>query len=162
MTDDRFHRAVQETMRERTSSDVPFESTSRYETETGEDLRGQVESGPGDVTQAPPPSGLEVVATFHDAMPTGVTVAQDGRVFVCFPRWGDDVPFTVAEIVDGKAVAYPDQDRNVPTPPPTRRTACCRCRAWSSIPRTGCGLSTPAVSSSALRLLAVRSWSRST
>ncbi len=41
-------------------------------------------------------------------MPTGVTVSQTGRIFVNFPRWGDDVPFTVAEIVKGKAVAFPD------------------------------------------------------
>ena len=31
-------------------------------------------------------------------MPTGVTVAKGGRIFVNFPRWGDDVPFTVGEI----------------------------------------------------------------
>jgi hypothetical protein len=32
---------------------------------------------------------------------------------VNFPRWGDDVPFTVAEIHDGKeVVAYPDQAIN--------------------------------------------------
>ncbi|WP_433559720.1 L-dopachrome tautomerase-related protein [Pseudonocardia xinjiangensis] len=50
----------------------------------------------------------DVVAEIDDLMPTGVTVTDDGRVFVSFPRWGDDVPYTVAEIVDGKAVAYPD------------------------------------------------------
>jgi sugar lactone lactonase YvrE len=51
---------------------------------------------------------IETVATFHDAMPTGVTVAPNGRIFVNYPRWGNDVPFTVAELVDGKAVPYPD------------------------------------------------------
>ena len=55
---------------------------------------------------------IETVATFHDAMPTGVTVAPNGRIFVNYPRWGDDVPFTVAEIVDGKAVAYPTAEFN--------------------------------------------------
>ncbi len=55
---------------------------------------------------------IETVATFHDAMPTGVTVAPNGRIFVNYPRWGDDVPFTVAEIVDGKAVAYPNAQFN--------------------------------------------------
>lgn len=50
----------------------------------------------------------EVVAEFFDLMPTGVTVSDDGRVFLSFPRWGDEVPFTVAEVVDGAAVAYPD------------------------------------------------------
>jgi sugar lactone lactonase YvrE len=60
-----------------------------------------------------PMGALEPVAYFDTAMPTGVTVSQkQGRIFVNFPRWGDDVPFTVAEIRDGKAVAYPDEAIN--------------------------------------------------
>ena len=55
---------------------------------------------------------LETVATFDGPMPTGVTVSHAGRTFVNFPRWGDDVPFTVAELVKGKAVAYPDTELN--------------------------------------------------
>ncbi|WP_261404993.1 hypothetical protein [Chenggangzhangella methanolivorans] len=55
---------------------------------------------------------LEDVARFDGPMPTGVTVASSGRVFVNYPRWGDDVPFTVAEIKDGKATAYPNEDLN--------------------------------------------------
>ena len=55
---------------------------------------------------------LETVATFNDAMPTGVTVSRSNRIFVNFPRWGDDVPFTVAEIVSGRAVAYPSAEVN--------------------------------------------------
>jgi sugar lactone lactonase YvrE len=55
---------------------------------------------------------LEVVATFDGSMPTGVTVAQKGRVFVNFPRWGDPVEFTVAELKDGKPVAFPDASFN--------------------------------------------------
>lgn len=54
----------------------------------------------------------ETVATLGDNMPTGVTVSDQGRVFVSFPRWGDQVPFTVAEIVDGAPVPYPDADVN--------------------------------------------------
>jgi hypothetical protein len=54
----------------------------------------------------------EVVAQFEDLMPTGVTVTDDGRVFVSFPRWGDEVPYTVAEVVDGKAVPYPSPQIN--------------------------------------------------
>lgn len=50
---------------------------------------------------------LERVATFDGAMPTGVTVSEGGRIFVNFPRWGDDVKFTVAEVRNGKAVPYP-------------------------------------------------------
>jgi sugar lactone lactonase YvrE len=64
--------------------------------------------------QAAPATGrpVETVATFSDAMPTGVAVTPAGRIFVNYPRWGDDVPFTVAELVDGKAVPYPDASIN--------------------------------------------------
>ena len=54
----------------------------------------------------------EVVATFPDLMPTGVTASEDGRVFVNFPRWEEGVPFTVAEIVDGEPQPYPDAETN--------------------------------------------------
>ena len=54
----------------------------------------------------------EPVAEFRDNMPTGVTVSSTGRLFVNFPRWGDGVPFTVAEIVDGQPVPFPDAGWN--------------------------------------------------
>lgn len=59
-----------------------------------------------------PVGQLETVATFNGPMPTGVTVSHGNRIFVNFPRWGDDVPFTVAEIVNGNAVAYPNAQIN--------------------------------------------------
>ncbi|SDG57690.1 Sugar lactone lactonase YvrE [Pseudomonas sp. BS3767] len=59
---------------------------------------------------------LEQVHAFYDAMPTGVTVTETGRIFVNFPRWGDKVPFTVGEIRDGKVVAYPDLAVNKENP----------------------------------------------
>jgi sugar lactone lactonase YvrE len=59
-----------------------------------------------------PLGALEPVAYFNGAMPTGVTVSQQGRIFVNFPRWGDDVQFTVAELRKGEAVAYPDVEIN--------------------------------------------------
>jgi sugar lactone lactonase YvrE len=56
---------------------------------------------------------LETVAFFNDAMPTGLTVSHKGRIFVNFPKWGDDVKYTVAEILkDGNMVAYPDAALN--------------------------------------------------
>jgi len=55
---------------------------------------------------------LEVVATFSGPMPTGVTVANNGRIFVNFPRWGDNVEYTVAEVRDGKTLPYPNADIN--------------------------------------------------
>jgi sugar lactone lactonase YvrE len=57
---------------------------------------------------------LDVVATFDGPMPTGVTVANNGRIFVNFPKWGDRVEYTVAE-VDGKTgrtVPYPNAEIN--------------------------------------------------
>ncbi len=63
-----------------------------------------------DVSELPAPLSFgetEVVHEFHRQMPTGVAVSDEGRVFVCYPRWGDDVPFTVAELVDGEEVPYP-------------------------------------------------------
>ncbi|APR80709.1 Gluconolactonase [Minicystis rosea] len=40
---------------------------------------------------------------------TGVAVSPDGRVFVSYPRWSDDVPVSVAELgKDGSLRPYPD------------------------------------------------------
>ncbi|QXI31378.1 gluconolaconase [Pseudomonas vanderleydeniana] len=58
------------------------------------------------------PAAPEQVYAFDGAMPTGVTVTETGRIFVNFPRWGDNVEFTVAEIVNGKLVAYPNRPIN--------------------------------------------------
>jgi sugar lactone lactonase YvrE len=55
---------------------------------------------------------LEVVATFNGPMPTGVTVANNGRIFVNFPKWGDQVDYTVAEVKNGHTSAYPSADVN--------------------------------------------------
>jgi sugar lactone lactonase YvrE len=59
-----------------------------------------------------PVGKLEPVAHFDGAMPTGVTVSHQGRIFVNFPKWGDRVEFTVAEIRDGRLVAYPNEAAN--------------------------------------------------
>jgi sugar lactone lactonase YvrE len=63
---------------------------------------------------------LEVVATFNGPMPTGVAVSNDGRVFVNFPRWGDEKLdrdfYTVAEVKDGKTVPYPSAEINKADP----------------------------------------------
>ncbi len=59
-----------------------------------------------------PAGRFETVATFDGPMPTGVTVSRSGRIFVNFPKWGDKVDFTVAEVKAGKAVAYPDATVN--------------------------------------------------
>src|ERR1700712_454106 len=58
---------------------------------------------------------LEVVHTFHGAMPTGVSVSHQGRIFVNFPKWGDDVTATVVELIDGGEMAFPDAAWNSPS-----------------------------------------------
>jgi sugar lactone lactonase YvrE len=72
-------------------------------------------STPDLVTDAPC-GELELVHAFTDGpMPTGVSVSYIGRIFVNFPKWGDEVRCTVAEIRDGQVVAYPDQQWNEPS-----------------------------------------------
>jgi hypothetical protein len=56
----------------------------------------------------PQVGSVEPVALFYGPMPTGVAVSSTGRLFVNFPRWGDPVEYTVAEIVDGRQVPYPN------------------------------------------------------
>ncbi|MGD6804441.1 gluconolaconase [Rossellomorea vietnamensis] len=56
---------------------------------------------------------LELVHEFYGAMPTGVSVSETGRIFICFPKWGDDVKFTVAEIVEDTLQPYPSLEANV-------------------------------------------------
>ncbi len=44
---------------------------------------------------------------------TGVTVTETGRIFVSFPRWTEDAPISVAEVLkDGLIKAYPDDEWN--------------------------------------------------
>jgi sugar lactone lactonase YvrE len=50
----------------------------------------------------------EVVVSFAARMPTGVAVSKAGRIFVCFPRWGDKIAGTVVEYTPGKVEPYPD------------------------------------------------------
>jgi len=55
---------------------------------------------------------IETVALLRGPMPTGIAVSPDNRLFVNFPRWGDRVEFTVAEIKSGRAVPYPNLAMN--------------------------------------------------
>lgn len=57
---------------------------------------------------------VEQVATLPGAMPTGVTVALNGRIFLNYPQWGDHPRFAVGELKDGQVVAYPDEVLNTP------------------------------------------------
>jgi sugar lactone lactonase YvrE len=62
-----------------------------------------------------PVGALELVHSFDDGpMPTGVSVSHGGRIFVNFPKWGDDVPATVVELRSGHPVPFPSEELNTP------------------------------------------------
>jgi sugar lactone lactonase YvrE len=70
---------------------------------------------PGSSSSMPMASGsarLQTVARFEHQV-TGVTVARDGRIFVNFPRWTEDSPVSVAEVLkDGSIRPFPDERWN--------------------------------------------------
>lgn len=44
---------------------------------------------------------------------TGIAVSPQGRIFVNYPRWSEDVPVSVAELLkDGTVRSYPDNQKN--------------------------------------------------
>ncbi len=64
-------------------------------------------------TSAPPDetstTSLEIVAESTRRW-TGIAVDSGGRVFVNYPRWSDDVPFSVGELdEEGEAQPFPDR-----------------------------------------------------
>lgn len=67
---------------------------------------------------------LEEVASFPKQQVTGVTVANNGRLFVCFPHWSDDHTISVAEVVNGELKPYPDESWNGKTGPMSQRWIC--------------------------------------
>src|SRR5581483_1781281 len=57
-------------------------------------------------------ANLELVAEFEHQV-TGVSVAEDGRIFVNFPRWSEDTAVSVAELMPDDALRpYPDEEWN--------------------------------------------------
>jgi hypothetical protein len=75
------------------------------------------ERSPRGLTAPDTPGGTapvsdETLGELDEAMPTGVSVSRTGRVFVCYPKWGDEVVFTVGELRDGGVVAFPSQELN--------------------------------------------------
>ncbi|GAB4313298.1 MAG: L-dopachrome tautomerase-related protein [Candidatus Sumerlaeia bacterium] len=44
---------------------------------------------------------------------TGLAISRQERIFVCFPRWSDDIPFSVGELMPGGAIVrFPDEEWN--------------------------------------------------
>ncbi len=74
------------------------------------DCRGPFVALPASAQTAP--ATVEKVADFPHQV-TGVTVSEDGRIFVNFPRWTEDAPVSVAEVgKDGSIRPYPNGDWN--------------------------------------------------
>ncbi len=57
------------------------------------------------------PAPLKPFASY-DEQCTGVAATQDGRIFVCSPRWETDTAVSVAELKGGKLVPYPNAEWN--------------------------------------------------
>jgi hypothetical protein len=71
-------------------------------------------ASPGQQRSDPSPDTprLQQVANFEHQV-TGVTVSKDARIFVNFPRWTEDVPVSVAEVMgDGQIKPFPDDEWN--------------------------------------------------
>jgi hypothetical protein len=65
-----------------------------------------------DVLLAQEQPALKKVATFEHQV-TGVTVGKNDRIFVNFPRWSEDSPVSVAEVMkDGSIKPFPDKAWN--------------------------------------------------
>jgi sugar lactone lactonase YvrE len=87
-------------------------ATSHVEAQTVlQDLKAKASNLAAPLSEAKD-NRLEAVATF-DHQVTGVTVSETGRIFVNFPRWSEDVPVSVAEVLpDGSVKPYPNDEWN--------------------------------------------------
>lgn len=71
-------------------------------------LQDQAEAVVNKLTGDAGPASITKVASF-DHQVTGVAVSETGRIFVNFPRWSEDVPVSLAELMpDGSLKPYPD------------------------------------------------------
>lgn len=69
---------------------------------------------------------LVEIANFKGAQVTGVTMASDGRMFANFPRWRDNLPFSVVEVMkDGSHKPYPDETWNTWKGKPEKNSFTC-------------------------------------
>jgi hypothetical protein len=76
-------------------------------------------------SQVAPPSLVEVAQS--DRQWTGIAVARDGRIFVNYPRWSENIPFSVGELKpDGSVAPFPDTILNTwePGTDPADRFVC--------------------------------------
>jgi sugar lactone lactonase YvrE len=75
-------------------------------------LQDQAEAVVSKLTGDTGPASVERVASF-DHQVTGVAVSEKGRIFVNFPRWSEDAPVSLAELMpDGRLQPFPDEEWN--------------------------------------------------
>ncbi|KAA5541295.1 L-dopachrome tautomerase-related protein [Adhaeribacter rhizoryzae] len=56
---------------------------------------------------------LTKIASFEGIQVTGVTISQSGRLFANFPRWHENLPFSVVEVsLNGEYKPYPNEAWN--------------------------------------------------
>lgn len=66
-----------------------------------------------DNMEKPVENRMKEVTSFKGIQVTGITMSDNGRMFVNFPRWRDGVLFSVAEVTDdGSPKPYPDCEMN--------------------------------------------------
>jgi sugar lactone lactonase YvrE len=68
---------------------------------------------------------LVQIAAFPDHQVTGITVANDGRIFLCFPYWSDPHTVSIARLDAGNTLTpYPDENWNQPGGSPSDHFIC--------------------------------------
>lgn len=63
-----------------------------------------------------PAGSINVIGQFTDPGPSGVAVTPDKRIFISFPRHAQNhKDATLAEIIDGKRVPFPNKEMSLPS-----------------------------------------------
>ena len=71
-------------------------------------LSGQSCASKRDAERPPEKYALSVLASPEHRC-TGIAVSGGGRIFVSYPRWSGDVPYSIMEIRDGTQRPFPDE-----------------------------------------------------
>ena len=87
-------------------------ATQRVVTDPAEIAKVELATAKGGPAKGKRDPRLEPVALFYGPLPTVFAFSQEDRLFVAFPRWTRAANMTVAEVKDGKLVAFPDMATN--------------------------------------------------
>ncbi|PWJ43691.1 L-dopachrome tautomerase-related protein [Sediminitomix flava] len=56
--------------------------------------------------------GVLTEIAYSDTQLTGIAISKDGRMFVNFPTWSDNIQMSVGEVIDNEVVPYPNEKWN--------------------------------------------------